>query len=87
MLSSAVFVSADELSWETALKKVIVNSPVSDFLLMDVSGDGIPELFCPGGNGVASYYFRFSPQIRYRACKAGNDSLKSRCALAAGPAR
>ncbi len=56
-LSSLTVISADSISWEDAVKKAINNSNSSSFTLMDVSGDGVPELFCPSGNGVVSYSF------------------------------
>lgn len=57
LFSSATTISADNYSWKEALVSVMRNSSASSFTLLDVSGDGIPELFCPGGNGVKSYYY------------------------------
>lgn len=57
LFSSGTTISADDPSWKEALGDVIRNSSASSFTLLDVSGDGIPELFCPGGNGVKSYCF------------------------------
>lgn len=48
---------AQNSPWRVALEQVVKNSPQSSFLLMDASGDGIPELFCPYKDGVASYYY------------------------------
>jgi len=57
LFTSMTFVNADNSVWQDAYSKVIRNSSGSNFTLLDVSDDGIPELFCPGGNGVISYYF------------------------------
>ena len=57
LVSTVCTVSAESPTWQEVFKKVIDGSPLSSFLLMDVSGDGIPELFCSSGSGVASYYF------------------------------
>lgn len=57
IIGSFTVVSADVPAWQTAIKKIITDSSGSNFMLMDVSEDGIPELFCPGGNGVVSYYY------------------------------
>lgn len=57
LLSSVSAVTANNTTWQAALSKVIDNSSPASFVLMDVSGDGIPELFCSSGSGVASYYF------------------------------
>jgi len=57
LFTSMTFVGADNTLWQDAFSKVIRNSSGSSFTLLDVSDDGIPELFCPGGNGVISYYF------------------------------
>ncbi len=57
LISSVCTVSAEEPTWQEVFKQVIDNSSLSSFLLMDVSGDGIPELFCSSGSGVASYYY------------------------------
>ncbi len=50
-------VSAENISWQEAYKEIVINSTKNDFMLLDVSNDGIPELFSPGGNGVTSFYF------------------------------
>lgn len=58
ILISAVFtVHAENPAWQEVFGDVIENSPSSEFLLMDVSGDGVPELFVASGKGVASYYY------------------------------
>ena len=56
-ITSFTIVSADGSLWENYIGKVISDSSGNNFMLLDVSGDGIPELFCPGGNGVKSYYY------------------------------
>lgn len=56
-MSLFTVVSAETTPWQNALSDVIKKTNASSFTLFDVSGDGIPELFCPGGNGVKSYYF------------------------------
>lgn len=57
LFSSLTIVGAQNSTWKDALGEVIKSTQSSSFTLLDVSGDGIPELFCPGGNGVKSYYF------------------------------
>lgn len=55
---------ADNGSWEEAARKTILNNSASGYLLMDVSADGIPELFMPDGIGVASYYYDGSTMVK-----------------------
>ncbi len=57
LFTSAGVVSADNSGWKSAMSKTMTASSGSNFMLLDVSGDGIPELFCPSGNGVISYYY------------------------------
>ena len=48
---------AQNAAWQEKLEKTVIDSKMSNFLLMDVSGDGIPEVFCPYGEGVAVYRY------------------------------
>lgn len=57
LYTSLTIVSADNSPWQKAIENVILNSSGNNFMLLDVSDDGIPELFCPGSNGVRSYYY------------------------------
>ena len=62
-------VSAENAPWEEAAKKTITRSSASEFLLMDVSADGVPELFLPDGSGVASYYYDGSTMVKAASVK------------------
>ena len=58
MLSTFIpSVFAADLSWQEAFRAVIESSPSREYLLMDVSHNGIPELFCSGDKGVKVYYY------------------------------
>ncbi len=57
-------VSAENAPWEDAVKNAIAKASVSESLLMDISSDGIPELFMPEGNGTASYYYDGSTMVK-----------------------
>ena len=50
-------VAAVDLSWQDAFRTVIESSASTEFMLMDVSNNGIPELFCSGDKGVKVYYY------------------------------
>lgn len=50
-------VSAVDNSWQTAFANVIESSATTEFMLMDVSSNGIPELFCASGKGTKVYYY------------------------------
>lgn len=62
-------VCAQNAFWQEKLEKTVLDSKMSSFLLMDVSGDGIPEVFCPRGEGVASYRYDGNNVVQ-----AANDS-------------
>lgn len=54
---------AQNTSWQEKLEKTVLDSKQSNFLLMDVSGDGIPEAFCPYGEGVSVYHYNGSNAV------------------------
>lgn len=62
---SLVFtVHAENPAWQEVFENVIENSAASGFLLMDVSGDGTPELFVSSGKGVAVYYYEGAGAVK-----------------------
>lgn len=50
-------VCAVDNGWQEAFSKVIESSAATEFMVMDVSSNGIPELFCPSGKGTKVYYY------------------------------
>ncbi len=62
-------VAAQAAPWEDATQKTITKSRSSEFLLLDISQDGIPELFLPDGNDVISYYYDGNSMIKADTAK------------------
>lgn len=50
-------VSAADSDWQDVFREVVQSSPSTEFMLMDVSDDGIPELFMSGEKGTKVYYY------------------------------
>ena len=55
--------AADE-SWETEYRRVIDASNIKNFVLMDINGDGIPELFSDNYGKVSSFYYKDGAAIK-----------------------
>ena len=64
LISVVCTVHAETPAWQEVFQNVIENSASSEFLLMDVSGDGVPELFVASGAGVASYYYEGAGAVK-----------------------
>ena len=57
LISVVPAVHAIDTPWQNAYQKVIDKTSSSKMLLMDVSSDGVPELFVSSGDGIQVYYF------------------------------
>ena len=49
---------AEELSWEKSYRQVIINSSGGNYVLLDITDDGVPELVCENGAKVLLYYYK-----------------------------
>ncbi len=64
ILSSISVVCAEEALWETEYRRVINASKASNFVLLDVTGDGVPELFSDNYGKVFSFYYKDGTAIK-----------------------
>ena len=64
LLSLCSTAAAEEMPWQAEYRKVILASSAVDFVLVDTSRDGIPELFCDNYGKVASYYYNGNAAVK-----------------------
>ncbi len=64
ILSLIPSVFAEEAPWEAEYRRVILASNASNFVLVDVTQDGIPELFSDNHGKVFSFYYKDGAAIK-----------------------
>lgn len=55
---------AEELPWQAEYRRVITNSNVTNFILLDVTGDKVPEMFSDNYGKVFSFYYKDGAAIK-----------------------
>ncbi len=64
LMSTAPATFAQSAPWEDEYRRVIASSNASDFVLLDVTQDGIPELFSDNHGKVFSFYYKDGAAIK-----------------------
>lgn len=64
MLALIPAVYATDAPWEAEYKRVINASKTKNFVLLDVTGDGVPELFSDDYGKVSSFYYKDGAAIK-----------------------